>query len=205
MVPILGFAEFMHRPVWTRLLREKVGSPDMIAMDAFYNIEPKSTMLVFEHKGEVSGVVALDGKKATQSLGTVLGAEEKQVGDVGAMERAGLANREGLRRRKGEESDFAQIRHLDVDHPVRRVGVATELLTAALDHAFKNVEKVVVMTNPFSPGGEKVFTRCGFKPVPPAESSHWEQPQAVGLFKWKGRWLAVTREDWVARRSVVSS
>lgn len=226
IVPIVGFAEWYHRPIWTRLLREMVGAPDMVAIDAYYHLDPKSAMIVFDHNGEVSGVIAIDGKKAGEVLGSVLGAEEKQKGDVTVMDKAGLSvkqaptKKEGLRQRGkkdkegGAASNIVQIRHLDVDHPVRKKGIATELLATALDHAFgiaplgqapTPADKVVILSNPFTPGGEKLFKKFGFTPVSAEESKDWSQPEAVGLFKWKGRWLSVDRGEWAARRTAILS
>jgi RimJ/RimL family protein N-acetyltransferase len=110
--------------------------------------------------------------------------------------------------------NIVQIRHLDVDQAVRKAGIATEMLAAALDHAFDiaplgqvptAADKVIILSNSFAPGGEKLFKKFGFTPVSAEESKDWSQPEAVGLFKWKGRWLAVTRGDWTARRAEVLS
>lgn len=216
MVPIVGFAEYWHRPTWTRLLRETVGAPDMVAIDAFYHLDPKSAMIVFEHNNEVSGVVAIDGKKPGEELGSVLGAEEKQKGDISVMEKSGLggakSNKSGLRQRGKKDaarSNIVQIRHLDVDHPLRRQGVATELLAAALDHAFNiaplgsapaPAETVIILSNPFTPGGEKLLKKFGFTV---SASNDWPQPKSVGLLQWKGRYFELSRTEWASRRDAI--
>jgi GNAT superfamily N-acetyltransferase len=61
--------------------------------------------------------------------------------------------------------NIVQIRHLDVDQAVRKAGIATEMLAAALDHAFDiaplgqvptAADKVIILSNSFAPGGEVV-------------------------------------------------
>ena len=182
------------------------------------------------------GLVAVDGARAGEGLGSVLGAEEGQMGEgEGVVEKVGIEkrearrgepSREGLRKRDIKRSDtdsadktkpnLVQIRHLDVDIPVRRAGVATELLVVALDHAFdiarltpgsKNVsdpaEKVVVLTNPLSPGGERLLKKCAFRLVAESQAAGWPRPEKVGLFGWKGRWLELSRTQWKVRREVL--
>ena len=244
-IPILAGAEYLHRPVFTRLLRETLGAPDLVAMERYYSLDPRSQIMVFEHKGQVSGVVAIDGARAGVQLGSVLGAEEGQLGEKeGVIEDIGLEKkgtrarekviqqqqqqpppqdqREGLRKRtvrSGETPsarrhvDVVQLRHLDVDLPVRRAGVATELLVAALDHAFgisprtpdaksseTAADKVVALTNPLAPGGERLLTKFGFVPISESESAHWQPAQKVGLLRWKGRWLGVSKSAWEVKR-----
>lgn len=233
-VPILAGTEYLHRPTFTRLLREKLGAPDLVAIDRYYSLDPRSRVMVFEHEGHISGLVAFDGARAGQGLKSVLGAEEGQLGEQeGVIEEIGFekqsprgtqSEREGLRKRSVRSSTDAitrsngslvQIRHLDVDIVVRRAGVATELLVAVLDHAFgispcpgskdilKPAEKVVLLTNPLSPGGEKLLRKCGFVPVGQGEAEDWVKAEKVGLFGWKGRWLGVSRSEWRAKREVL--
>lgn len=238
-LPILAGTEYLHRPIFTRFLRETMGAPDMIAMERYYSLDPKSRVMVFEHKGEISGVVAVDGVRAGQSLGSVLGAEEGQLGEKeGVLEGVGFKKQgskvertlegkqtDGLRKRnvksgengttKKSNPQLVQIRHLTVDIPVRRAGVGTELLVSALDHAFgiatlpgsKGVsnpaEKVIVLTNPLSPGGEKVLRKCGFTSVAESETEDWPRAEKVGLLGWTGRWMGVSRSEWEAKREVI--
>ena len=197
-----------------------------------------SGIWVFEHKSEVVGVVCLDGRNSGVGLKTVLGNEEGQVVEdqVEALEVAQDQNgknttseRDGLRRRLGKgtvEGDdvdnratgipgMVQIRHLDVDHPYRRHGIATDLLISALDHAFAletipeslndhtTVHQVMVLTNPLSPGHDRVFTKCGFKPSSTTQAGSLAQPQPLGMMKWRGRWLGISREEWVHQRDTL--
>jgi hypothetical protein len=178
----------------------------------------------FRAQWRVVGVFIIDGKKAGEVLGSVLGAKEKQKGELTVMDRAGLnvkqppTKKEGLKQRGKKDTERAadyivQIRHLDVDQPVRTECIATELLATALDHAFGIVllcpapnpaDKVIILSNPFAPGGDQLFKKIGFTPVSPEESKYWSQPEAVGLSKWKGRWLSVDRGDWAAMRTAIS-
>jgi hypothetical protein len=43
-----------------------------------HHLDPKSVIIVFDHNGEISGVIAIDGKKAGEVLGSVLGAEKSR-------------------------------------------------------------------------------------------------------------------------------
>lgn len=214
-LPIMGIIEYIHRPSFTRNMRETIGAIDMVAIDRYYGLDEKSKVIVFEHKGEVSGVVALDGMRGGEELGTVLGAEEGELGDEGVL-KEGFGREGSLKKRKmigegkGETDDvLVQIRHLDVDGPLRASGVITELVAAALDHAFgvnplggpisQPASQVIYLTNPLTPGGEKELKRCGF--VSATNSTHWASPKNVGLLGWKGRWLQVDREQWTIRRA----
>ena len=53
-IPILGGAEYIHRPVFTRLLRETLGAPDLVAIERYYSLDPRSQILVFPHNGQIS-------------------------------------------------------------------------------------------------------------------------------------------------------
>lgn len=218
-LPILGITEYLHRPSFTRLMRKTIGAPDMITIERFYSLDPKSRVIVFEHKGEVVGVIAVDGARAGRDLGSVLGSEEGEMG--GMIEQIGYEKQDAgakasLRRRNVKttaegSAGLVQIRHLVVDIPVRRAGIATELLVSALDQAFaltamegaRSAERVVVLADPLSPGGEKVFRKCGFVPVPDDQMESWKRPEEVGLMRWRGRWLGLSRGDWVKRRETL--
>ena len=60
-----------------------------------------------------------------------------------------------------------------------------------------------VLGNPFAPGGERLLKNLGFAPMSPEESKELLQPTGVGLFKWKGRWLEVSRSEWAFRRDAI--
>ena len=232
-------------------MRGTLGAPDLVALDKYYAptatasvsasakqaaVNPLSGVWVFQHKGEVVGVVALDARRAGRELGSVLGEDEGEMGQEGVVD--GLLDRssssgsgstgsskgkgrEGLRKRttttpaaKGDtttgEKGTAQLRHLVVDIPVRRHRVGLELLVHALDKAFgftedgrssnTGIERVVVLTNPFTPGGERILNKCGFLPLAPESVSGWAAPPKLGLLGWQGRWMGVSRETWAEKR-----
>lgn len=150
--PILGFAEYYHRPIWNSRLREVIGSQDLVE-EKFYS--GKNEMIVFEHKGEVVGVVAIDAKHAGEHLGSVLEkGQERRINAAGAV----------------------QIRHLDVDQPIRRHGIGRELLTTALEKH----KKVIVHLEAYSKARE-LFESVGFK--------HLEYTEPVGLLGRRGEWM----------------
>ena len=229
-------------------MRGTLGAPDLVALDKYYAPTASASVLagnalsgvwVFQHKGEVVGVVALDARRAGRELGSVLGEDEGEMGQEGVVD--GLLDRssssgsgsaaggsskgkgrEGLRKRttttpaaaKGDtttgEKGTAQLRHLVVDIPVRRHRVGLELLVHALDKAFgftedgrssnTGIERVVVLTNPFTPGGERILYKCGFVPLAPESVSGWAAPPKLGLLGWQGRWMGVSRETWAEKR-----
>ena len=196
-----------------------MGSPDIVALEKFYSLSPRSGVWVFEHSGEIVGVVAVDGAKAGEALGSVLGAEEGQKGDMtvidGLMDRQdGTLRREGLRKRlastktDGDGDGLVQIRHLDVDHQVRRSGVGMELLATALDHAFglesgsKRARRVILLSNPSVPRGA-LFAKCGFSACGEDESRKYEKPEVVGLVRAQGRWMGLDHDVWVRRRDEI--
>ncbi|ORY34774.1 hypothetical protein BCR39DRAFT_596661 [Naematelia encephala] len=210
-LPLMFIPEYLHRPIFTRLMRETLGAPDVVALPKFYALDERSKIIVLEHEKEVQGVVCLDGRRAGEDLGTVLGAEEGDLGDKGVIESAGVGTQKGGRKTVatlGANPGVVEIRHLDVDIPLRQAGVTMELLAAALDHAFcvkpfsnakfSPTTKVIYRTNPFVTD-EEAFRRCGFV----TSAGPWSEAIGVGLFNWKGRWLEVTPAVWDAKRSNV--
>ncbi|OXG17370.1 hypothetical protein C366_03458 [Cryptococcus neoformans Tu401-1] len=221
-LPLMGIVEYIHRPSFTARMRKIIGAIDMIRPSTYY-AEGKSGIWVFQHKGEVVGVVCLDvTKNAGKQLGSVLGEEEGQLNEKDVHRDFASSNKDendnntrDLRRRiAGKEnkpaSRIAQIRHLDVDQPYRRSGVGSELVLVALDHAFSissgdlssPVDRVIVRTNPLSPDGGKLFTKCGFRPITQAEvgAAAWEKSEKIGLLGWAGEYLNVDRDTWVIKR-----
>ncbi|KIR78484.1 hypothetical protein I305_02854 [Cryptococcus gattii E566] len=222
LLPLMGIVEYIHRPQFTARMRKIIGAVDMIKPSAYY-AEGKSGIWVFQHKGEVVGVVCLDATKdAGKELGSVLGEEEGQLNEkdidnnlISRKEDEKAKNAPDMRRRitrKENEpsSRIAEIRHLDVDQPYRRSGVGSELVLVALDRAFSissddlssPVDRVIVRTNPLSPDSGKLFIKCGFKPITQIEASAaaWEKNEKIGLLGWAGECLSVDKDTWVIKR-----
>ncbi|WVQ79374.1 hypothetical protein IAT38_001471 [Cryptococcus sp. DSM 104549] len=237
-LPLMGIVEYLHRPGFTAALRKTIGAVDMVNPGEYYGAgSGGSGLWVFQHKGEVIGTLALDTKSPGEALGSVLGAEEGQMGDKKVVDQLlkdkvlaeKQERREGLRKRVAGKNTasakdgtrpavggkVAQIRHFDVDQPLRGSGVGSELLLTALDHAFSHspsspsstsIDRVIVHTNPLGPN-ERLFERYGFTPVSKeeVEEGGWEVRGKVGLLGWEGRWLVVERGVWAERREVVLS
>ncbi|TYJ57886.1 hypothetical protein B9479_001496 [Cryptococcus floricola] len=222
LLPLLASIEYLQRPAFTARLRKTIGSLDMIKPSVYY-APAQSGVWVFEHEGSVVGAVCLDaGEQALEKLNSVLGEEDGQVtgekGVVGelvpkkAESNAGLRKRPTVSATKNETRPvIARIRHLDVDQPYRKSGVGSELLLIALDHAFDvsvqspcRIEKVYVYTNPMSVDGDKLLIKCGFVPVTKGEAgADWEDSEKIGLFGWKGRWMSVSRDRWLEKRTEI--
>ncbi|KAL1411096.1 hypothetical protein Q8F55_002046 [Vanrija albida] len=209
-LPLLGAVEWAHRGPFTARLRSVIGARDLVTAAQYY--ASPSRFYVFEHRGEVRGALALDAAHAGVAVPSVLGDEEGEV-----------AEDKALLRRKGEKKEqeatrLAEIRHLDIDAPVRRKGVATELVATALDHAFGvaglhadspaakpgSIAKVVVLTSPFTPGGDAFWQKLGFAPVPAAESAGWRVDAPLGLLKQSGHWLAIDAPTWARTREALA-
>lgn len=229
LLPLLAVIEWIQRPSFDTKLRSVIGGQDMATLDKYYaaDTDAMSGAWVFEHKGEVVGVVMLDARGAGKDLGSVSGGKASELGPTRVVPAAGLA---ALDPRSGElrqrnttkeeptsSSSTAEIRHLDVNAPYRRHGVGTELLGAALDTAFgltpgdneandvgkqATVTRVIALTSHFTPGGNGVWLKMGFSPVPEAEAARegWRSDAGVGLRRWKGQWISVRREEWLAAR-----
>ncbi|KAK4688717.1 hypothetical protein P7C73_g1392, partial [Tremellales sp. Uapishka_1] len=220
-LPLLGLVEFLHRPKFTRHLRETIGSPDLVSIANYYSA-PESTVLVLHHKDLLVGVIAVDAVHAAEEQASVLGGDDGEITDASvkvdlpldkirqSKKAAGLRQRVPARKTKSEHPGLAQIRHLDVDALYRRAGVATELLAAALDKSFgispkavSSIEQVIVLTSPFTPGKEEIFRKFGFKPVPSGTSLMWPAPRRLGVLGWKGRWMSISKSEWAAKRNVL--
>lgn len=190
-LPILAATEYLQRWPFLARMRSAVGAVDLVQMESYY---PASAW-VFEHRGEIAGVITLDTRRPGLEVDTLLGGSEGEITqrpvDFEVVEKAG----------------FAEIRHLAVDAQLRRYGIASELVAAALDAAFGGtgdtaISRVVVLTSPFSAGGEGVWAKCGFVPVSP--EAGWRRDPGIGMLARKGRWMAVERGQWaVARRRVM--
>ncbi|WOO81403.1 uncharacterized protein LOC62_03G004931 [Vanrija pseudolonga] len=213
-LPVLGIVEWLHRGPFTGRLRGVIGARDLVQAESYYT--SPSRFYVFEHKGEVRGELALDARHPTAVVPTVLGAEEGEVSqDKNVLRQRGKKDKKD---EGGAAAGLAEIRHLDIDSPVRRKGVATELVATALDHAFGiagldgspaakagAITRVVVLTSPFTPGGDKFWTKLGFSPVPASESAGWRVDGPLGLLKQSGHWLAVDAATWTRKRDELAA
>ncbi|WVO13783.1 hypothetical protein L204_101405 [Cryptococcus depauperatus] len=223
LLPIMGVIEYLNRPAFTALLRRTIGAIDMVKPDVYYR-QGRSGIWVFQHKRELIGAVCLDGTdNAGQKLETVLGEEEGQLSTARMvytliseeMDLKQLPPQLGKHTATEKKSTplpkkIAQIRHLDVYQPWRRSGVGSELLLAALDYAFgigslqsaaPTVEAVIVHFSPFSPGGSKIFKKCGFNYMTQEEIDQtWSTNEKIGTLGWQGRWMKINKEAWLIKR-----
>ncbi|EIW71572.1 hypothetical protein TREMEDRAFT_27301 [Tremella mesenterica DSM 1558] len=167
-LPILGVVEYLHRPIFTKLLRTTIGAPDLVSPSRYYsqqtnNVFPRGSW-VFIHKSEIVGCIMLDHKYPGQSLGTVLGEDDGILGEKGILDQVLLSSDKDQKSKSSgksvksdkttsrrsskqgvEESEMegrvVQIRHLDVDLPFRRHKIGTELLAHSLDQKGKDISK----------------------------------------------------------------
>lgn len=231
LVPIMALVEYRHRGSFLPILRRMVGSPDLRDPGAYYS-GGRSKCLLFEHAGQAIGVVCLDANRPGQRLESVLdGSEGKKNNAKGGSDAATTArttatagttsatdtDKEGELRQRGGAAAArttghtdAEIRHLTCDLQYRHNGVGTELIAAALDHAFgiaadgsmgqnTGILRVILLTNPFTRGGEDVWDKTGFKPIK-VPDPQWRQPDVFGIGKWHGRWMGILKQDWVKQR-----
>lgn len=182
MVPILGVSEYVHRPIWTKLLRDTIGSPDLIAPNTFYKLDDRSTFLVYEHKDEVQGVIAVDGRHGGAVLGSILGANEKEVSEKGVLDKH-------FRKTTGRGGRTVQIRHFDVDHPLRRHGIGKALVVSALDAVFDQDPdcRVIAYVPGWAQGGG-VLKSCGFR--------QFGCGAAAGMLGRQGTWYEIDRKTY---------
>ncbi|WWC65759.1 uncharacterized protein I303_108381 [Kwoniella dejecticola CBS 10117] len=88
LLPVLGSAEYIHRPVFSAALRKIIGSEDLIRLNEYYSNRSSSSSKgegndgwVFVHKHEIVGVILVDTGRAGESLDSVLGEEEGQISE----------------------------------------------------------------------------------------------------------------------------
>lgn len=221
LIPIMGIVEYRHRGGFLPILRRIVGSPDIRDPGAYY-AGGRSKCLLFEHGGQAIGVVCLDARRPGEALESVLGdgtegsrgplpsAESSATTTATAKGKVGLKQRGAGTGGKESPKPDAEIRHLTCDLQFRHNGVGTELIAAALDHAFgiaadgslaanTGVLRVILCTSPFTRGGEEVWDKTGFKPISVPDAS-WRTPDTWGIGKWQGRWMGILKHDWVKRR-----
>lgn len=212
-LPVLGIVEWLHRGPFTSRLRGVIGAKDLVQAESYYS--SPSRLFVFEHKGEVRGELGLDARHPTAVVPSVLGDDEGQVSDdKNVLRQRGKKDKKD----EGAASGLAEIRHLDIESPLRRKGVATELVATALDHAFGiagldgspaakagAITRVVVLTSPFTPGGDKFWTKLGFSPVPSSDSAGWRVDGPLGLLKQSGHWIAVDAATWTRKRDELAA
>lgn len=200
-LPALAVVEYLHRAPFTAKMRATLGAADMVLPQRYYDPRAGSGhLLVLEHEGDIVGAIAIDlSIRAGQQLDSVLGDEEGQQGpNVSALQ--------SLNQLKGKavHGDVIQIRHLDVDIPFRKAGVAKELLLAGLDVAFESsstANEAIVLTSPFTPGGNRLWRSLGFKRI--EGRSDWALPATVGLLGWSEEWWAISRERWSESRKAI--
>lgn len=225
LIPIMGYVEYRHRGSFLPILRRIVGSSDIRDPGSYYQ-GGRSKCLIFEHAGQTIGVVCLDAKRPGEAVESVLGdgkdgsrgpipAASQSTGSTTATEKTSsggeLKQRSGAGAGKAAANQTdAEIRHLTCDLQFRHNGVGTELIAAALDHAFgiaadgsptqnTGILRVIICTNPFTRGGEEVWEKTGFKPIK-VPDANWRTPYVYGIGKWQGRWMGILKQDWLKRR-----
>lgn len=220
LISIMGWVEWKHRGSFLPILRRIVGSPDIRDPGQYYQ-GGRSKCLLFEHAGQAIGVICHDAKHPGERLDSVLGdgtegsrgAKLSDSSSASTTATKGKGKSGDLKQRKGEGktgSTDAEIRHLTCDLQYRHNGVGTELIAAALDHAFgisadgtssgsTGVLRVILLTNPFTRGGEEVWDKTGFKVIKTPDAT-WRKADVYGIGKWEGRWMGILKQDWVKRR-----
>lgn len=221
LIPIMGWVEWKHRGSFLPILRRIVGSPDIRDPGAYYQ-GGRSKCLLFEHGGQAIGVICLDARQPGEKLESVLGdgthgSRGPKPADQSSATSTATKGKPGKGEAKQRKADGknagstdAEIRHLTCDLQYRHNGVGTELIAAALDHAFgiaadgtssgsTGVLRVILCTNPFTRGGEEVWDKTGFKVIKTPDAN-WRKPDVYGMGKWEGRWMGILKQDWVKRR-----
>lgn len=219
LIPIMGWVEWKHRGNFLPILRRIVGSSDIRDPGAYYS-GGRSKCLLFEHAGQAIGVVCLDANRPGEAVESVLGdgtegsrgpkpSDSSSATTTAVKGKSGDAKQRGKTETKAGSTD-AEIRHLTCDLQYRHNGVGTELIAAALDHAFgisasgavaapTGILRVIICTNPFTRGGEEVWDKTGFKVIKTPDA-RWRTPDTFGIGKWQGRWMGILKQDWVKRR-----
>lgn len=148
-----------------------------------YSQSPASGFFILERKKSIIGFVAVDASKSPTETTT---AQQNN--------------------HKARASETAVIRHLFLNSLYRVTGVQEDLVRLAVSHAFTAKSaplpnKVRVLDSQLQ-DYTRAFNALGFRPVDLKEwdedgPAHW----TVGIFRWKFRWLEITREEWEARQA----
>ncbi|WWC92739.1 uncharacterized protein L201_007698 [Kwoniella dendrophila CBS 6074] len=190
LLPVLGLAEFYHRPNFSKRLRKVIGSLDLIKLYNYYN-QNNNGGWVFIHNKEIIGTILIDSLNPGKSLKSVLGNEEGEIeNDKDILSKENILNRKvdsdsntrtnsTIRKRNvnndnkvkenttNKNKNTVEIRHFDIDSPYRQSSLSLDLLIEALNHSFNDtpnsqIDKVIIKVKPFSQYIEKSLSQVGF-------------------------------------------
>lgn len=181
-MPLMFFFDWYQRDYFDESVQKTMKEQDIQSPITYYNQSPASGFFVLERKNSIIGLVAVDA--STPSTGT--GKPSSQ---------------------KPKTSEIAVIRHLFVNVVYRVTGIQEDLLRLAVSHAFSAKtaplpNKVRVLDSQLQ-DYRKAFNTLGFRPV---DSKDWDGDGpaywTVGIYRWKFRWLEITRDEWKARQAI---
>ena len=155
--------------------------PDIVGIQGYYSRSPSSGVWIYEFGNKFVGLVAVDASTDSLSEETVLSLEKDKVKPT-----------------KGS-SKTATIRHLYTAELYRPALPQDDLITFAVNHAFKkspSIENIRIEPSPLARYLGQALTRKGFKVV--------GRGQKVGLFGWTTLTYELTREDWKAKYKPVT-
>lgn len=155
-----------------------IKAPDMLSPVSYYNQSPASAFFVLERNESSIGFVAIDASPSTA--------------------------KNNRKAKSKETNEIALIRHFFLENRYRSTRVQEDLLNMAVSHAFNATSaplpaKIRVLDSDLQGYKKKALALAGFRPVG-KEQWNGEGPVewSIGVFRWKFRWLEVTREEWEA-------
>ncbi|KAF8589503.1 hypothetical protein K439DRAFT_1383386 [Ramaria rubella] len=180
-VPLMFYFDWNNRPPFEEAVQKALKAVDMQQPLTYYSRSPASGFYILENNGKPIGLIALDASTSSPSVDNIL--KEKT---------------------KATTVDTAVIRHFFVEEVYRVSGIQNDLLEFAISRAFDAnssplPRRVRIVNSDLDSYKAATLRAAKFHSI-----SDWSSNEPlewnVGVFRWKNRWVEVTREEWKSQR-----
>jgi GNAT superfamily N-acetyltransferase len=160
-----------NRPYFDEITVHALRQPDVIDISAYYSRHPSSGFWILEFNEKLIGIIALDA------------APQVDPDEPSSKKKKSLLS-----------SPTAVIRHFYVEEPYRKSNIQTDLLTHAVEHAFRSgpsLERIEASETPLARYIQKSLRSLGFQLK--------EHTKTVGIYGWKLGRAVLERSEWENR------
>jgi len=174
-VPIMFLIDWINRPYFEKLTQDALHQPDIVDLNAYYARSSSSGFWILEYGVRFIGIIAVDASLDSSSNEPTTTKKKKLP-----VKRS---------------SPTATIRHFFVEEEYRGADIQTDLLSYAVQHAFRSddtVQRIKASDSPLAPYARKTLRSSGFQLE--------EHVDRVGIFGWKLGVRILERTEWEKRQ-----
>lgn len=177
-VPIMFLIDWINRPYFEKLTHEALHGTDIPDLKEYYDRSPSSGFWILEYGVRFIGIIALDASLDSTS--------DKPAASKTTKKKASAK----------KSSPTATIRHFFVEEEYRGSDIQMDLLSYAVQHAFRSddtVRQIKASDSPLASYAKQALRSSGFQLE--------EHVDKVGVFGWKLGVRTLERAEWEKRQA----